>query len=312
MPRILAVTLSSEKTGPLIEQIRTLKNVVGVSLQRDGSLDPPGDIVTIATNNEGMRDIFKVLDDLNVLDGGSVTTSEPRSLISPPHQNSIDTETNETVWDEMASLLRQDTNFSGNFLMLMALAGAVAAAGLWTNTVHIVVGAMLIAPGFEPLLRIPFGFIGGPRALATRGLLASLAGYACLALGAGLTFLLLRGVDSSQSPDLHTRSWVAYWSHLTPTGVVVAIMGGVTGAIVITTQRSTLTAGVMIALALIPTMALFGMAGISGDWELAGKALVLWAVNVIAVLVASAITFGLKQLLIHRGTVLGSGSFRSQ
>ncbi len=305
MPRIIAVTLSSEKTGPLIEQIQALEDVVGISLQRDGSLDPPGDIVTIATNNEGVRDIFKVLDAFKVLDGGSVTTSEPRSLISPPHQDSIDTETNETVWDEMASLLRQDTNFSGNFLMLMALAGAVAAAGLWTNTVHIVVGAMLIAPGFEPLLRIPFGFIGGPRSLATRGLLASLSGYACLALGAGLTFVFLRWVDASQSPDLHTRSWVEYWSHVTPTGVLVAIVGGVTGAVVITTQRSTLTAGVMIALALIPTMALFGMAGIIGDWELAGKALYLWAINVVAVLAASGATFGMKQLLIHRGKVLG-------
>lgn len=304
MPRIIAVTLASEKTGPLIEQIQTLKNVVGISLQRDGSLDPPGDIVTIATNNEGVRNLFKVFDELNVLDGGSITTSEPRSLISRPHQDNIDTETNETVWDEMASLLRQDTNLSGNFLMLMALAGAVAAAGLWTNTVHVVIGAMLIAPGFEPLLRIPFGFIGGPRALAARGLIASLSGYACLALGAGLTFLLLRAVDASQSSDLHTRSWVEYWSHITPTGVLVALVGGVTGAVVITTQRSTLTAGVMIALALIPTMALAGMAGIIGDWELAGRAFVLWAVNVVAVLAASGATFGLKQLLIHRGKVL--------
>ncbi len=305
MPRVIAVTLSTEKTAPLVERMQTIETVVGLSLQRNGSLDPPGDILTIATNNEGVRDIFKVLDELDVLDGGSISTSEPRSLISPPHQGGIDTETNETVWDEMASLLRQDTNFSGNFLMLMALAGAVAAAGLWTNTVHVVVGAMLIAPGFEPLLRIPFGFIAGPRALATRGLLAGVTGYIALALGAALTFWFLRWFDPATSPDLHGRSWVQYWSELTPTGLFVAVVGGITGAIVITTQRSTLTAGVMIALALIPTLALFGMAGAAGDWALAGKGLFLWVVNVGAVLVASAATFGVKQLLIHKGKVLG-------
>jgi len=304
MPRIIDVTVASEKTVALVKRVRTLENVVSLSLQRNGSLDPPGDILTIATNNEGVRAIFKVLNAFDVLDGGSVTTSEPRSLISRPHQGGLETETNETVWDEMASLLRQDTNFSGNFLMLMALAGAVAAAGLWTNTVHVVVGAMLIAPGFEPLLRIPFGFIGDPRALATRGLLASLAGYATLALGAALTLWFLRWFDPATSTDLGARSWVQYWSEVTPTGIFVAVIGGVTGAIVITTQSSTLTAGVMIALALIPTMALVGMAGAAGHWPLAVQGLILWAVNVAAVLMASGVAFGLKQLLVHRSKTL--------
>ena len=305
MPRVIAVTLPDSKTDALIEQIRQIEDVVGLSLQRGASLDPPGDVLTIQTTNEGVRDVFKALEQFEVTDGGSISTSEPRSLLSPPHQHGIDTETNETVWDEMASLLRQDTNLSSNFLMLMALSGAVAAAGLWTNTVHVVVGAMLIAPGFEPLLRIPFGLIGGPRELATRGLVSTLAGYLALAVGAALTYLILRTVDPATSPVLATRSWVQFWSEVTPTGVFVAVVGGVTGAIVITTQRSTLTAGVMIALALIPTMSLVGMASVSGDWELAGRGFVLWAVNVIAVIAASAATFALKQIVVHRGKVLG-------
>ena len=305
MPRVIAVTLSPAKTNALIEQIHALENVVGVALQRGASIDPPGDIVTIQANNEGVRPIFKVLEQLEVTDGGSITTSEPRTLLSPPNQHNIDTETNETVWDEMASLLRQDTNLSFNFLMLMALAGVVAATGLWTNTVHVVVGAMLIAPGFEPLLRIPFGLIGGPRELTIKGLAVTVAGYCALVVGSALTMLFLRWIDPGTSPDLHARSWVQYWSSVTPSGVFIAFVGGVTGAIVITTQRSTLTAGVMIALALVPTMSLVGMAAVVGDWKLAGAGFVLWAINAGAVLVASAITFGLKQVLVHRGKSLG-------
>ena len=304
MPRVIQVTLCPEKTEALIEQVQQLEDVVGLSLQRGVSIDPPGDIVTITTTNDGVRALFKTLQKLRVTEGGSISTSEPRALIAPPSQQSIDTETNETVWDEMASLLRQDTNFSGNFVMLMVLSGVVAAAGLWTNTVHVVVGAMLLAPGFEPLLRIPFGLIAGPRALAWRGLMATVVGYGALALGAGLTLLVLRAIDSGASPDLGTRSWVQYWSQVTPTGVFVAIIGGVAGAVVITTQRSTLTAGVMVALALVPTMSLVGMAGITGDWVLAVQGLVLWLINVGAVLAASAATFALKQRLVHRGRVL--------
>ena len=286
--------------------------MAGLSLQRGASLDPPGDIVTIQASNDGVRAIFKVLERLEVTDGGSISTSEPRSLLSPPHQNGIDTETNETIWDEMASLLRQDTNFSGNFLMLMALAGAVAAAGLWTDTLHIVVGAMLIAPGFEPLLRIPFGMIGGPRELTIKGLAATGGGYVALLIGAALTYLILRWLDPASSPDLMTRHWARYWSQVTASSVFVALVGGATGAVVITTQRSTLTAGVMIALALVPTMALVGMASVYGDWQVAGHGFILWAANVAAVLVASTATFGLKQIFVHRGKSMARGKSAGQ
>ncbi len=305
MPRVISVTVATEKTDALIEQMQNLENVSGLALQRGASIEPPGDIVTISANNDGVRAIFKVLEKLEVTDGGSISTSEPRSLLSPPSQRDIDSETNETIWDEMASLLRQDTNLSANFLMLMALAGIVAATGLWTDTLHTVIGAMLIAPGFEPLLRIPFGLIGGPRELAQRGLLSTLAGYVALFVGAALTYLFLRWLDPGSSPDLTTRYWARYWSDTTAIGAFVAFVGGITGAIVITTQRSTLTAGVMIALALVPTMALVGMASVYADWKLAGGALILWLVNVVAVLVASAITFGLKQIVVHRGKSMG-------
>lgn len=39
-----------------------------------------------------------------------------------------------------------------------------------------VIGAVVIAPGFEPLLRMSFGLVAGPHILAPRGLLSSVTG----------------------------------------------------------------------------------------------------------------------------------------
>ena len=92
MPRVIEVTLSSEKTHAVIEQLRGLAGVVGLALQRDASLDPEGDILTIQATNEGTRNVLGLLADSNVTDGDSILTSEPRSLIAPRHQNGIERE----------------------------------------------------------------------------------------------------------------------------------------------------------------------------------------------------------------------------
>jgi uncharacterized membrane protein len=65
----------------------------------------------------------------------------------------------------------------------MTVAGAVAAAGMWSDALHLVIGAMVIAPAFEPLIRVPFGLIAGPGALAKRALPAIIWGYLALAAG---------------------------------------------------------------------------------------------------------------------------------
>lgn len=228
-------------------------------------------------------------------------TTEPKSLIAPPSQNGIEKESNETIWEEMGFLLRRETNVSANYLSLMALSGGVAAVGLWTNTLHIVIGAMVIAPGFEPLLRISFGVVAAPRALASRGLLSSVTGYLAMGLGAAVTGWLLRIIDSSHSMDLETRSWVQYWSQIKPSAVLLSFLASLAGAVVVSAQRSVLSAGVMIALALIPAISIAAMALAFGDISLAGRGLVRWLLDVALVIIAGLLVLGLKQAFVHHG-----------
>lgn len=205
----------------------------------------------------------------------------------------------------MAFLLRRDTNLNSNYLLLMLLAGFVAAVGLWTDTPHIVVGAMVLAPGFEPILRIPFGIVAGPRFLASRGWASTLAGYLALAIGSALAYPMLAMVTPGSPPDLSALRWVGYWSDITATGVLIALAAGAAGAIVVVAQRPVMSAGVMIALALIPSMAVAGMAAAAGDLPLAGHGLGRWLLEVACVVVAGGVVLGAKQLLVHRRHALG-------
>jgi hypothetical protein len=304
MPRTIEVSVPSAKAEEIIQRIQGMDGVVGLMHQRDVSLDPPGDIVTIQTSNDAARPVVDVLKDLDAHNAGSILTSAPNSIISPQHQNQLNQESNETIWDEMAFLLRQDTNPRFNFLALMALAGAIAAVGLWTDTLHLIVGAMVIAPAFEPLLRIPFGLITGSGDHVRLGFRAVVVGYLMLTIGALLTTLILRALNPAEASSFVHNNWVEYWSTLTSTGVLVSVFGGVAGAIVVSGQRSVLTTGVMITLALVPSLSLVGMAISLGETPLMGQALIRWIVDVAIVVMCSGLVLGGKQLLLHRGRAL--------
>lgn len=304
MPRSIEVSTSPEKIDAVLGRIDGINGVLGVTRQRGISLNPPGDVLTIQATTDATRDVFRVLDDLRVTEEGSIQTSSPTALILGDKREHFERESNEGVWEEMEFLLREDTNLAFNFLALMFLAGAIAGVGLWTDTLHLIIGAMVIAPAFEPLVRLPFGLIIGPRSLSRRAALSAAAGYLMLAAGGFVSLLVLRLVDPGTSSDLEARGWVQYWSSFTAPGVLVSTFAAAAGAIVVCGLRSVLTTGVMIALALIPSVSVAGMALAVANFPLAGMALARWAVDAALVLLVSSVVLGCKQKRLHRRPVI--------
>lgn len=184
----------------------------------------------------------------------------------------------------MATKLRRETNLTVNYLLAMFFAGVIAAVGIWTSTIHLVIGAMVIAPGFEPILRIPFGVLARNGRAWRQGLSATAGGYAAMLIGGALAALVLPFLKDG--PPLRELHWAVYWSSFSATSILVAFCAGAAGAAIIAAHRSVLTAGVMIALALIPTATLTGMALAAGDFALAGRAAVQWLIEATLVAVS--------------------------
>ncbi|PWC30383.1 DUF389 domain-containing protein [Teichococcus aestuarii] len=301
MSRTITILLPPERTDAVAARLGGCEGVVGLGLQRGGSLKPAGDVLTVQATNQGLAAARRVLDEHGIgTEVGLVTTGNPSSLIAAQGQDAISCEDDEADWEEMNTLMRQDTNIGSNFLLAMFLAGVVAAAGLWTDTLHIVIGAMVIAPGFEPILRVPFGLLGGRNQATLHGLKSTAGGYAALLLGAALAMLFL-GMASPSAASLGEQHWVQYWTKAEISSVLVSLAAGAAGAVIIAAQHSVLTTGVMIALALIPTMTIVGMAVVSLEFVLAGKALLRWALDVVCVVAGGGSVFLLKRRMQHRG-----------
>jgi len=144
MSRTVKIAIAAPEADRLVELLGQTEGVIGMSLQPGASLKPRGDVLTVDVTNEGFE---RLLDEIHAGGFGetSIVTSEPRSVVSSSYQQAIDGETNESSWHEMSALLHRESNVTTNYLIAMFSAGLIAGAGLWTETVHIVVGAMVIA-----------------------------------------------------------------------------------------------------------------------------------------------------------------------
>jgi hypothetical protein len=153
MPRTVAITLSPSQTDGLITEIQRLEGLVGLRVQRGISVQPPGDVVSVEVLNRALPSLMRLLDAQSIgrTAAGSITTSEPTSLISASSAEAIMRDSNEATWEEMEAVIAKETNMTVNTLLLMGACGILAVIGIATNALHLVIAAMVLAPVSSPL-----------------------------------------------------------------------------------------------------------------------------------------------------------------
>lgn len=306
MPRAITLTVSPDRSEALLEDLRDL-DLLSLRLHRSASLRPPGDQIELEITVDALPAVMRIVDDhgLGRPGGVAMTTSVPLSVVSPTH-GVVSREHAGTSWEELELELGEESTMSAARVVVMAIAGFVAGIGLLSGAVHLVVGAMVIAPGFQPFARITLGIVS--RTAAWRdGITDVVRGYAALVVGAaaaglvGLLFgapILGAGADSY----LPSSDLVAYWTTTEWTGVAVAAVASIGGGLLVSINRLVLTAGVMVALALVPTAALVPLALIGGQPGLARAALGRFSVEAVLVLAGSAVVFAFKRRRDRRGS----------
>lgn len=175
---------------------------------------------------------------------------------------------------------------SGDFLVLTALSTVVAAIGMSTDNLAVVIGAMVIAPLLGPVVAFAFGAAIGDAALLFRAGRTALAGVAL-----GVAFAGLMGaffpVDLA-SGEMTSRTALGLDS------IALALASGAAAALSISAGLSGALVGVMVAVALLPPSVAAGMFLGAGEPESAMRAAALLAVNVVCVNLAALGVFAYK------------------
>ncbi len=190
--------------------------------------------------------------------------------------------------EELYGDVKAGTRLDRTFIVLVVLSTIVAAVGLITDSVAVVIGAMVIAPLLGPNLAFAFASAVGDRELRSLALKSNAVGLSItLAIS-----VMIGGVWTGvfNSPEIMARTAVGY------EGIAIALASGAAAVLSLTTGVSSALVGVMVAVALLPPAAVVGMMVGVGNWDNAIGAALLLAVNVICVNLAAQVVFVMRGL----------------
>ena len=177
---------------------------------------------------------------------------------------------------------------SGFFIMLV-LSGVIAVAGVLADSTATVIGAMIIAPLGTPILGIAAGIVTGHRGLVARSFLWVLSGLLIVVLigGALSTFI-------ADPAELDSNSQISGRTSPQLLDLLAALATGTAGAFAMTRRDlSAVLPGVAIAISLVPPLGVVGVCAGQGAWDEAFGALLLFASNVVSLVIAGSIVFTL-------------------
>lgn len=172
---------------------------------------------------------------------------------------------------------------TSNYLLFVILSTIVAGIGLVTNSVAVIIGAMVIAPLLGPMLAFSFGSVLGDKAVIWRSGITLSIGLG-LAIGLAALWAFLFGVDAS-GYELQARTLVGF------DAFVLALASGAAAVLSISSGTASALVGVMVAVALLPPAVVCGFLLGMGNIDAAIKAATLLAVNLASVGFAAQIVF---------------------
>jgi uncharacterized hydrophobic protein (TIGR00271 family) len=205
------------------------------------------------------------------------------------------------VWEEVETRTSESAELSASFLAFMVLATLIAAVGILTDSIILIIGAMVVGPEFGPLAGLCVALVQRRPDLARRSARALAVGFPIGIAAAFLLTLLLRA--GGRGPDqlnAGTHPATIFISSPNVYSVLVALLAGVAGMLSLTTSKSGALVGVLISVTTIPSAANIGVAAAYGDWGEVGGAAAQLVINVGAILFAGVATLTLQRALFAR------------
>jgi uncharacterized hydrophobic protein (TIGR00271 family) len=185
---------------------------------------------------------------------------------------------------ELFSTLRVNAQVTNPYVVMMILSTIIATFGLFGDSSPVIIGAMILAPLMSPIVSFSMGVVRYDVNMLKNGIKTILIGTAVSLLFAALVALAipLRVVTSEIS------------DRLSPTllDLGIALASGVAAGYAHAKEEIAKTlAGVAIAVALVPPLAVAGIGIGWMDWNVFSGAFLLYLTNLAGIIMLSGLTF---------------------
>jgi uncharacterized hydrophobic protein (TIGR00271 family) len=173
------------------------------------------------------------------------------------------------------------------FWTMLVLSALIATAGVLNDSTATVIGAMIIAPLSTPIMGVALGVAKRQApAVGRASLFVLLGALVVVTIGVAFTVLVPATYDLLGNPQITGRTSPGFLD------LVAAIATGFAGAVALARRDVTaVLPGVAIAISLVPPLAVVGVCLGQGSPGLAAGALLLFASNLLALVLAGTLVY---------------------
>ncbi len=165
--------------------------------------------------------------------------------------NLLDMRSNMLSYDELHSMMEENTVIHGANMWILMLAILIASIGLNVNSTAVIIGAMLISPLMSGILTIGYSLAIRDLAMLKQAA-TGFATQVAISLITSTVYFMLSPLHTATS-EMIARTSPTLWD------VLIALFGGIAGSIGNTRQKtSNVIPGVAIATALMPPLCTVG------------------------------------------------------
>lgn len=279
--------------------------VTNVAYLPGASAKPPGDLIFCDVAAEATNYVLEALREFDLEARGSITISRVEFVLSQAarqaEREAPGSPANAVVWETVEGLTGESARLSASFLAFMVLASLIAAGGILTDSLVLIIGAMVVGPEFGPLAGLCVSTVERRPLAALRSLSALAVGFPVAVLTSCVVGLMLRGTDAA--PDaLHGQGSTAtlFISHPNTWTVIVALAAAVAGMLSLTSAKSGALIGVLISLTTIPAASNIGLALAYADSDEFWGSLQQLLLNLACIIVAGLATLLFLKFVIRR------------
>jgi len=223
-----------------------------------------------------------------VLTAETVVSRKFDAMVEEYAENAED---NRIAREELIANARELAPARTSYLMLTVISVVIATAGVLLDSAAVVVGSMVIAPLIGPAMATSVGTVVGDRELFRRGVRLQLLGFGSAIVAAAVFATLVKtvglippGIDVLSISQVQERARPGFLS------LAIALGAGIAGAQSLRSGVSASLVGVMIAVALVPPVAVIGIGIAWGLPTVVVGASVLVLVNALSINLAALLT----------------------
>lgn len=262
------------------------------------SIDPPGDVFVIEVQREAVNALVDDLTALGVAHEGTILISEPGTWVS---QRGLTAELDsqhpdEVVWAEVIEDAYEQTTLTPIYLAFMIMATLLAAIAVITDSVILIIGAMVLGPDFMATIAMGLALVRRRPHLLKQAIRTLVIGFA-VAITVTALLVALAGALGLVGPEDITGPRPGTEFIYTPNvwSFIVAIIAAAAGVLAMTSSLSTGIIGVFISVTTIPAAGNVALGLVFGEWQqVAGSAAQL-GINVTGMAIAGWVTLALAQ-----------------